>query len=320
MRHLILLALLLPVPVLAVNPQIEQNSLEIEKIKNEQVIQNSRIKALELTDPVPGPAGADGMDGAVGPQGPEGPQGPVGPEGPPGGAPSGVSTAAAQIQSALDLTSGLRWLVADYYRLNGFFAPDNITAGAGPAESWSNKYVASANISTSGIQISFRDNTAPEIVNAHVFLIPTDPGSAVIWFDCLGDGITDAYLAELDCTFSDPPHEPLFTIRRQIETAADLVASANAKQLVEDFYNLNGFWPTDNILTGLGPSHEYQNRYVTRLDVANIGLITVTFGNNTHVSLQNQSLTWIPTDNGSSIQWSCFSEIEEKYWPLECRN
>lgn len=114
MRHLILLALLLPVPVLAVNPQIEQNSLEIEKIKNEQVIQNGRIKALELTDPVPGPAGADGMDGAVGPQGPEGPQGPVGPEGPPGGAPAGVSTAAAQIQSALDLTSGLRWLVADY--------------------------------------------------------------------------------------------------------------------------------------------------------------------------------------------------------------
>ena len=25
-------------------------------------------------------------------------------------------------------------------------------------------------------------------------------------------------------------------------------------------------------------------------------------------------------NDGSSIQWDCFSTIEERYWPLECRN
>jgi hypothetical protein len=256
----------------------------------------------------------DGMDGAVGSQGP------VGPEGPPGGAPPGVSMAAAQIQTSLVLTSGLRWLVADYYQLNGYFAADNLTAGADPAASWSNKYVAGASIFNSGIEITFRNDAAPEIANAKVYLLPSDPGSAVIWFECIGDGITDAYLAELDCAFSDPPHEPLFSIRRQIETGADLVEQSNAKQLVQDFYNLNGYWPADNTQTGLGPSYEYQNRYVTQLDVVSIGLITVRFGNDVHISLQNQTLTWIPMDNGSSIQWDCYSEIPEKFWPLECRN
>jgi hypothetical protein len=320
MRNFIWLVLLLPVAVLAASPQTEQNSLDIAKIKAEQVIQDKRIKALELTDPVPGPAGADGMDGADGVDGAVGPQGPVGPEGPPGGAPPSVSGPAAQIQTALDLTSGLRWLVADYYRLNGSFAPDNLTAGADPAESWSNQYVTSANIFGGGIEIIFRDDAAPEIANARIYLFPTDPGSAVIWFECTGDGITDTYLAELDCAFSDPPHEPLFSIRRQIETGVALVDRSNAKQLVEDFYNLNGYWPADNSQTGLGPSYEFQNRYVTQLDVANIGLITLSFGNDAHVSLQNQTLTWFPTDNGSSIQWGCYSEIPEKSWPLECRN
>ena len=311
MRHLIWLALLLPIPVLSASPQTEQNTLDIAKIKVEQVVQDQRIEALELTDPVPGPQG---------PAGPTGPQGPQGPEGPPGGAPPGVSAPAAQIQTALDLTSGLRWLVADYYRLKGTFAPDNLTAGADTAESWSNRYVASASIFNSGIEITFRDDAAPEIASARVYLLTNDPGSAVVWFDCVGDGTTDAYLAELDCAFSDRPHEPLFSIRRQTETGADLVERSNAKQLVEDFYYLNGFWPSDNTQTGLRSAYEFQNRYVTQLEIANVGLITVSFGNHAHPTLQNQSLTWIPTDNGGAIQWDCYSDLPEKFWPLECRH
>jgi len=320
MRKIIWLALLLPVPTFAANPQTNQNTADIAVLQAEQLIQDKRIKALELTDPVPGPpgpAGADGMDGAAGP---EGPQGPVGPEGPPGGAPPGVSTAAAQIQTALDLTSGLRWLVAAHYRVNGFFAADNLAARADPATAWSNQYVYSAEVLNGNIEVTFRAEAAPEIANARIFLLPTDPGAAVVWFDCIGDGITDSYLAELECAFSDRPHEPTFSIRQQIESSNDLLEQADAKQLIQDFYNLNGYWPADNLQAGLGAPYEYQNRYVTQLEVANIGLITVTFGSNANAQIENETLTWIPIDNGSSIQWECHSAIPEKYLPLECHN
>jgi len=335
MRQLIWLVLLLPVSALAVNPQTNQNTADIAAIQAEQVVQDGRIKVLELTDPVPGPAGPagatgpQGLQGVAGPEGPagadgldgaEGPQGPAGPEGPPGGAPPGVTAEAAQIQTSLDLTSGLRWLVADHYRQNGIFALDNVTAGADPAITWSNNFVESSSVINGVIEVTFASDAAPAIANARIFLTPTDPGSAAIWFDCIGDGITDVYLAELDCAFSDPPHEPIFSLRRQIETSNDLLDQSNAKQLVQDFYNLNGYWPADNVQTGLGPPTEYQNKYVTQLDVANIGLITVTFGNDANAYIQSETLTWIPIDNGSSIQWDCYSNIQDRFLPLECRN
>ena len=338
MRRLIWLTMLIPIPALAANPQVDMNSLAIEKLQSGQVILNSRIEALELTDPVPGPAGpagppgadgadgvdgvdgVDGMDGMDGMDGAQGSVGPQGPEGPPGGAPAGVSTAAAQIQTALDLTSGLRWLYADHYRKNGSYAMDNATAGAEPPGAWSNQYVEQAQVTVAGIEIFFRSSAAPEIANSRVYLLPNDPGSSVIWFDCIGDGITDAYLAELQCTFSDPPHEPTYSIRRQIDTGNDLVDQVNAKQLVEDFYNQNGFWPMDNTQVGLGPAIEYQNPYVFQLEVIGPGLIAVWFGDNAHPELKFQTLTWIPADNGSLIQWDCFSTIESRYLPAECHN
>lgn len=326
MRHLVWLALLPPLSAFAVSPQTAQNTKDIAVLQAEQVVQDKRIKALELTDPVPGPAGpagADGMDGAVGPQGPEGPPGPagpVGPEGPPGGAPPGVSTAAAQIQTALDLTSGLRWLVTDHYSRNGVFAADNAVAGATPPDTWSNRYVDNVLVYNGLIEIMFRDDAAPEIANARILLIPVDPGSAVVWFECAGDGVTDPYLAELDCTFSDPPHEPTFSIRSQVDSSENLIQQANARQLVQDYYNLNGSWPSSNAQVGLGLPDEYQNRYVTQLEVSSIGLITITFGNDAHPLLENRILMWIPIDNGSSIQWDCFSDVEARFLPFACSN
>ena len=311
MRQVIWLILTLPATTLAASPQVDQNTADIATLQAGQVIQDGRIKALELTDPVPGPAG---------PQGPEGPIGPAGPEGPPGGAPPGVSIAAAQVQTALDLTSGLRWLVADHYRVNGFFAADNEAAGADPATTWSNGFVESSSVFNGTIDVTFRSDAAPEIAGAKIYLIPTDPGSAVIWFECAGDGVTDPYVAELECVFSDPPHEPLHSIRRQVETSNDLLEQSHARQLVQDFYLANGTWPSSNQQAGLGLPDEYRNRYVTQLEVANIGLITFTFGDAAHASIQNQTLTWIPVDNGSSIQWDCYSSIAQRYLPLECRN
>lgn len=326
MRYLMCLIISMPLSAMAGSPQTNQNTADIAALEAGQAVQDGRIIALELTDPVPGPegpqgpAGTDGADGAIGPQGPEGPQGPVGPEGPPGGALPGVSTEAAQIQTSLDLTSGLRWLVADHYSHNGFFAFDNASAGADPATSWSNKFVSSSSVFNGVIEIVFSNDASPLIANTRVFLTPTDPGSAVVWFDCSGDGITDLYLAELDCAFSDRPHEPTYSIRRQVETSTDLLGQSNVQQLIQDFYNLNGFWPTDNFQAGLGAPNEYQNHFITQMIVTGNGEITMVFGNDVHATIFDQALTWTPIDNGGSIQWDCTSiDIPNKYLPTECR-
>ena len=311
MRKSLWILLLLPLTAMAMdlqvkpNDQVEQNTADIAELQEEQVVQNKRILKLELTDPVPGP---------------QGPEGPPGPPGPPGSSPPGVSLAAAQIQTALDLTSGLRWLVADHYRLKGIFAADNAAAWADIPTSWSNQFVESVTVYNGAIDIRFGDGAVDELANSWISLIPTDPGSGSIWFDCIGDGLNDSYLAELRCIFSDPPHEPTASIRRQIETGVDLRDRANVRQLVEDFYSLNGYWPSSNAELGLGLPQEYRNRYVEVLEVSSLGLINVVFGNQAHPAAQNQFLSWTPIDNGSTIQWECVSGIPLKYLPLECRN
>ena len=268
-----------------------------------QALQDERISALELTDPVPGPAG---------------PQGPPGPAGEPGNAPPGVSLAAAQIQSALDLTSGLRWLVADHYRRNGAYPLDNAAAGAEPPAAWSNLYVESAQTFQGVIEVAFAGIAAPEIAGNRIYLLANDPGSAVVWFDCVGDGFTDAYLAELDCIFSDPQPEPLRTIRRQMESSVDLLAQSGARPSIEQYFAQNGAWPADNTQAGLSLPEAYRNRVVERLDVFTPGLVALTFGAAAHPALRQRTLTWIPVDNGASIQWDCFSDIEARYLPPEC--
>ena len=344
MRRFIWMAIITPITVFAANPQVEQNTRDIAEIKTEQVAQNKqinalktyqsvqdtnietlqaeqvnqgmnietmqieqvqqndRIGALELTDAVPGP------------------QGPPGPPGAPGSAPPDVSLAAAQMYSALELTSGLRWLISDHYRRNGFYAANNATAGAELPEAWSNPYVESASVFNGMIEILFRDVAAPEIAGSRLFLLPQDPGSAVVWYECFGDGLNNAYLAELNCLFSDPPYEPVYTIRRQIQSAIDLLTQSNAQQSIQNYYNLNGSWPTSNQAAGLGLPVQYQNLYVTVLQVTGAGVIETVFGGASHLSIQNQILAWIPIDNGASIQWDCYSVIPEVYLPDECHN
>jgi hypothetical protein len=151
-----------------------------------------------------------------------------------------------------------------------------------------------------------------------------DPGSGVLWFDCSGDAATDQFLAEVDCAFSDEPLEPHFTVRRQVNTSFDLLDQSNAQQLIQDYYNTFSQWPNDNTEAGLGPPNTYMNAYVSQLAVSSGGVITITFGgigNAAHPVLLNKSLSWIPQDNGNSIQWRCGSVDVDLIWlPPQCRN
>lgn len=103
MKRWIWLALLLPTFASAQNAWDTADQVQQAAIDATQAVQDARLNALELTDPVPGPQGIqgepgidgvngfDGADGAQGVQGPQGqtgatgPQGATGPEGGSGG-------------------------------------------------------------------------------------------------------------------------------------------------------------------------------------------------------------------------------------------
>jgi len=233
---------------------------------------------------------------------------------------AGLSVQAAQIQTGLDLTSGLRWLITNLYVENGFIADDNAGAGAPPATSWNNRFVASANIVSGVIHIQFRADAAPQLANQFVYLTPVDPGSGSLWFDCSGDGVTDPFVAELNCAFSDSPYMPIYVPRRQVDTAFDLLEQSNAQQLIEDYHQTNGIFPTDNLQAGLQASAEYQGKYVTEMAVSAAGVITMTFGNDAHFAISGMSMRWTPDDTNAVIQWVCDSlDIPNRYLPPECR-
>jgi len=235
---------------------------------------------------------------------------------------SGLSPEARQIQTGLDLTSGLRWLVADLYRSQGRFPVDNSEVGAGAPQTWSNRFVQSAEIRpNSVIAIRFRSDAAPQLADREVYLTPMDPGSVTVWFDCSGDGTTDSFVSELDCAFSDPPYAPIYNPRQQILTAFDLLAQSDAQQSIQDFYNTNGTWPADNSQSGLGNPDTYQNHYITQLVVSSGGVITVTFGGMANYRISGGTLSRAPQDNGNSIQWTCSSpDIFNVYLPPVCRS
>lgn len=232
-----------------------------------------------------------------------------------------VSAAAAQIQTGLDLTSGLRWLVAFFYEdAGGNFPSDNASAGAGASTDWSNRFVSDASITTDGIIIIiFQPDAAPEIANQAIYLTPTASAAGVVWFDCSGDGVTDQFVAELGCAFSDPPYMPLYVPRQQIETAFDLLEQSDAIQLVQNYTNTFDIFPADNVTAGLVEPTGYRNKYVSSLEVV-AGMIRITFGHDARYFLNGTALDMSPITHSGSIEWTCRSnEIADRYLPARCR-
>ena len=244
---------------------------------------------------------------------------------------TGLSREAKQIQTAFDLTSGIRWLIADHYRSTGRYPPDLGSVGATRPEDWSNKFVQDASIRPDGeISIYFRADAAPGIANTYVFLVPVTSGSGITWFDCTGNGNNDVFVAELDCTFSDLPYEPQHRIQQQVLTAFDLLEQSDARQIIQDFYNTNGYWPINNADAGLGAPNTYQNRYITELtlidddDFGYSGFaISMTFGKSAAQEITGNTIIWRPITYGNSIEWECDGGIglntHPIYLPIVCR-
>ena len=115
-----------------------------------------------------------------------------------------------------------------------------------------------------------------------------------------------------------------YTVRTKVSEGLSL--AAGAKLAVAETYTSSGAWPTSNQTAGVAAANTITSKYVQTVTVGNAGVISILYsganmgGNPT---MNGQSVTLTPTDNGGSISWVCAiggDTTRYKYMPSECRN
>ena len=115
-----------------------------------------------------------------------------------------------------------------------------------------------------------------------------------------------------------------YTVRTKVSEGLSL--AAGAKLAVAETYTSSGAWPTSNQNAGVAAANTITSKYVQTVTVGNAGVISILYsganmgGNPT---MNGQTVTLTPTDNGGSISWVCAiggDTTRYKYMPSECRN
>ena len=115
-----------------------------------------------------------------------------------------------------------------------------------------------------------------------------------------------------------------YTVRTKVSEGLSL--ADGAKLAVAETYTSSGAWPTSNQTAGVAAANTITSKYVQTVTVGNAGVISILYsganmgGNPT---MNGQSVTLTPTDNGGSISWVCAiggDTTRFKYMPSECRN
>ena len=115
-----------------------------------------------------------------------------------------------------------------------------------------------------------------------------------------------------------------YTVRTKVSEGLSL--AAGAKLAVAETYTSSGAWPTSNQTAGVAAANTITSKYVQTVTVGNNGVISILYsganmgGNPT---MNGQTVTLTPTDNGGSISWVCAiggDTTRYKYMPSECRN
>ena len=115
-----------------------------------------------------------------------------------------------------------------------------------------------------------------------------------------------------------------YTVRTKVSEGLSL--AAGAKLAVAETYTSSGAWPTSNQTAGVAAANTITSKYVQTVTVGNAGVISILYsganmgGNPT---MNGQTVTLTPTDNGGSISWVCAiggDTTRFKYMPSECRN
>ena len=100
------------------------------------------------------------------------------------------------------------------------------------------------------------------------------------------------------------PQYQNYTARAQATEALALASSA--KTGVAEYQNMENAWPANNTQAGIPVATQHSGQFVSAVQVAANGLITVTFGSGVH---SGEVLTMTPSNEGGSISWACAAPV-----------
>jgi type IV pilus assembly protein PilA len=103
------------------------------------------------------------------------------------------------------------------------------------------------------------------------------------------------------------PAYATYTIRAQVVEAFSL--ASELKGSIQEYRKERGTLPADNVAAGLPPADKLIGNYVTRVEIAQGGVINVTFGNFANKMLEGKVLTLQPIvvkgSPASPMSWRC---------------
>ena len=109
-----------------------------------------------------------------------------------------------------------------------------------------------------------------------------------------------------------------YTIRAQVSEGLNL--AGGAKAAVSEYTMDRGTFPTNNATAGLSTNTDIKGKYVSGVEVAGAGLITVTYGGAANATyLFGETVTMQATDNLGSVSWVCAGSVAPKHLPAACR-
>ena len=98
-----------------------------------------------------------------------------------------------------------------------------------------------------------------------------------------------------------------YTIRSQVSEGMNL--SSEAKNAISDFFAQKGRFPASNGSAGLPAATSLIGSYVSNMNVAQSGVITITYGNKVNATIRGQVLDIRPATVNNSrtspISWVC---------------
>jgi len=215
------------------------------------------------------------------------------------------SNTRTQVLSGFDISSEVRWLLADFFRRKGVWPANNAEAGAASAPNISSSHVVSVEIApplAGVIVITYGIDADISIAGAQMTIVATDNVGA-IQFACDWDSELDPYVTDDDCVFVDEPPVLLSTVRKQVSSGIAL--ASETRWLVADYYNHNGAFPDNNTEAGAVVPANISNSVVMSVEVLIGGEVRVTYGNDANINILGRTITFEPTVTSSGVDWSC---------------
>lgn len=111
-----------------------------------------------------------------------------------------------------------------------------------------------------------------------------------------------------------------YLVRAQVSEG--IIFADAAKSAEWDFVSNTGRIPKSNASVGLASANSISGKYVSSVNLAPAGQITVTFnGPQANIAINNQTLVLSAITSSDSINWTCTnSTLPDKYLPTICRH